>query len=66
MRSSHATKIEWKKKPLDWQLFKNIEPACKYDLKMNKSQRVLTSENLLPVDGSKLRAAFVKGGGVLI
>lgn len=57
------------KKILDWQLFRNIEIACKCDPKMNKSQSLLKNE-LLSVgalrSGSKLRAAFVKGGLVLI
>lgn len=58
------------KKILDWQLFRNTEIACKCDPKMNKSQSLLKNEKLLSVgalwSGSKLRAAFVKGGLVLI
>lgn len=67
MRSSYTIKIEGKRK-LDWQLFGNLETARKYDPKMNKSQGLLTNEDLLSVgrlyDGSRLKVTFVKGGGV--
>lgn len=58
------------KKILDWQLFRNIETAYKYDPKMNKTQSLLKNENLLSVgtlySGNKLRVAYVKDGMVLI
>lgn len=57
------------KKILDRQ-FRNIVTAYKYDPKMNKSQSLLKSENLLSVGalytGNKLRAAVVKDVVVLI
>lgn len=58
------------KKILDWQLFRNIETAYKYNPKMNKSHSLLKNENLFSVgtlySGNKLRAAFVKDAVVLI
>lgn len=64
MKSSYTTKIEGK--TWDWQ-FRNLENACKCEPKMNKSQRLLTNEDLLSLgrlyDGRKLRVAFVKGVG---
>lgn len=65
MKSSYTTKIEGE--TWDWQLFRNLETACKCDSKMNKSQGLLTNEDLLSLvrlyDGGKLRVAFVKGVG---
>lgn len=65
MKSSYRTKIEGE--TWDWQLFRNLETACKCDSKMNKSQRLLTNEDLLSLvrlyDGGKLKVAFVKGVG---
>lgn len=59
-----------KKKILDWQLFRNIWAAYKYDQKMNKSHSLLKNENLLLVEalfsGNKLSAALVKDAVVLI
>lgn len=52
------------KKILDWQLFRNLETACKYDPKKNKSQRLLSNQNLLSVeglqDGTKFRVHLWK------
>lgn len=55
---------------MDWQLFRNIWAAYKYDQKMNKSHSLLKNENLLLVEalfsGNKLSAALVKDAVVLI
>lgn len=65
MKSSYTTKIEGE--TCDWQLLGKLETACKCDSKMNKSQGLLTNEDLLSLvrlyDGGKLRVAFVKGVG---
>lgn len=70
MRSSYKTKIEGKRKFWTGSCSDILRLLVSMTQKKNKSQRLLTNQNLLSVeglhDGTKCRVAFVEGCGVLI